>query len=188
MRIILGITGASGVHLSTIFAEKAVELGIELYTVMSKNAYKVFKYEAPNEIELIKRMSKEFYDEDMMDAPIASSSFLTNGMIILPCSMNTVAKLAAGISDNLILRAADIQIKMNNDLVIVPRESPLSQIHLRNLYKLSKLNKVHILFPLLTYYHEPKTIRDMELFNIGKIFDILGIEHNLYKRWGHDKG
>ena len=183
MRIILGVTGASSVHLSTVFAKTLYDEGIELYTVISRNAYKVFRYEEPEGVDKLKRFSKEVYGEDDMDAPIASSSFLCNGMVILPCTMNTVAKLSMGISDNLILRAADIQIKMRNKLIIVPRESPLSQIHLRNLYRLSRLENVYILFPLLTYYHKPKTIKDMEYFTIGKILDILGISHSLYKRW-----
>lgn len=186
MRIILGVTGASSVHLSTVFAKTAYELNIEIYTVLSRNAYKVFRHEDPEGPDTLRKYSKEFYDEDMMDAPIASSSFITNGMVILPCSMNTVAKLSSGISDNLILRAADIQIKMGNKLVVVPRESPLSQIHLRNLYRLSKLRNVYILFPILTYYHKPMSISDMELFTVGRILDIFGVRHNLYKRWGSE--
>ncbi len=187
MRIVLGVTGASAVRLSIVFAKEASKLGVELHTVISKNAYRVFKYEEPDGIEKLKKYSKTVYEEDMLEAPISSSSFKTDGMVILPCSMNTVAKLTVGISDNLLLRAADIQIKMGNKLIIVPRESPLSRIHLRNLYRLSRLNNVYILFPLLTYYHEPKTINDMELFTVGKILDILGVKHNIYKRWRNEE-
>ena len=184
MRLILGITGASSVRLATKFSEVSKQLDIELYSVISKAAEKVFSYEDPGGIDTIRRNSKALYYENEMDAPIASSSFPTDGMVIMPCTMNTAAKIAHGISDNLILRAADIQIKMRNKLVLVPRESPLSPIHLRNLYRVSLMGNTYIILPLLTYYHEPVTIEDMEMFTIGKVLDVFGVKHNIYKRWG----
>jgi 4-hydroxy-3-polyprenylbenzoate decarboxylase len=185
MRLIVGITGASGIRLSVRLLEELNKRGIELYTIVSENAKKVASSEEDKDIlSKIMGLSKTVYNEDDMEAPIASSSYITDGMVIIPCTMNTLAKISYGISDNLILRAADIQIKMKNKLIVVPRESPLSQIHLRNLYRISRIENVYIVFPLLTYYHRPKSIEDMENFTIGKIMDILGIEHKLYKRWG----
>ena len=184
MRIIVGISGASGIRLSARLIKELDRRDVEVYTVITDSALKVAKCEGNNElIDGIRRVSKGFYRQDEIEAPVSSSSFQTNGMVIIPCSMNTVAKLAYGIADNLLLRAADIQIKMRNKLIIVPREAPLSQTHLKNLLKLSKLGSVYILFPVLTYYHRPKTLEDVENFVIGRIMDILGIKHELYRRW-----
>lgn len=184
MKMIIGISGASGIRLSLGLIRELSKRKIEIHTVLTKAAEKVASNEGGEKIiEDIKRFSSRFYMENEIDAPIASSSFLTDGMIIIPCSMNTIAKLAHGIADNLLLRAADIQIKMRNKLVIVPREMPLSSIHLENLLRISKFNTTYIIFPLLTYYHRPETIGDMENFVIGKILDVLGIENQLYKRW-----
>ena len=186
-RIVIGITGASGIRLSLRLIEELNKRDMEIYTVFTRAAEKVALHEEGGDIiESIKRCSSRFYMEDEIDAPIASSSYHTDGMIIIPCSMNTIAKIAHGISDNLLLRSADNHIRMKKKLIIVPRETPLSTIHLENILKLSRINTIHIIFPLLTYYHKPKTIDDMENFIIGKIMDILGIENNLYKRWGED--
>jgi 4-hydroxy-3-polyprenylbenzoate decarboxylase len=185
LKYVVGITGASGVRLSARLIEELSKFS-EVYTIISNSAKKVIEYEGGSEIlKIINSYSRNVFSEDELDAPISSTSFLVNGMIIIPCSMNTVARLANGITSNLILRAADNQIRMRNKLVLVPREAPLNQIHLLNLLKLSRIDSVYILFPVLTYYHNPKTIEDMENFVIGKILDILGFEHNLYRRWGH---
>jgi len=184
MRIIVGVSGASGARLAIRFIKILEELGVEVYSIITKSAILVAKVEEGEEaIEEIQRHSRKLFMEDEMDAPMSSGSFTTNGMVIIPCSMNTIAKLSYGITDNLLLRAADVQIKMGNKLVIVPRESPLSRIHLRNLYRISRLNNVYIIFPLLTYYHKPSTIDEMENYTLGRILDILNIKHNLYRRW-----
>jgi 4-hydroxy-3-polyprenylbenzoate decarboxylase len=183
LRYIIGVTGASGVKLSVRLIEELHKFS-EVYTIVSNSAKKVIEYEGGSEVlKKIKRYSKNVFNADELDAPISSMSFPVNGMIIIPCSMNTIAKLANGIICNLISRVADNQIRMRNKLVLVPREAPLNQIHLRNMLKLSKIDSVYILFPVLTYYHDPKTIEDMENFVTGKILDILGIAHNLYRRW-----
>lgn len=191
MRIIVGITGASGVRLSYRMVEELYNHNINIYTIVTRAALKVFKGEGINGlIDKIREYSSGYYTEDMLEAPLSSSSFLTDGMIIIPCTMNTIAKIVHGIADNLLIRAADNQIKMGNKLIIVPRESPLSTIHLRNMYRLSRMgSNIYIVPPLLTYYHGPRDIRDMENYTIGKILDILGVEHNLYRRWsgyGHE--
>jgi len=188
MRIIVGITGASGIILAYRLVDELYKLGIESYVVATDSSFKVASAEADYDImDKIKSISTDFYKESDLEAPISSGSFKTNGMVIIPCSMNTIAKLSYGISDNLLLRAADIQIKMGNKLILVPREAPISKIHLRNLYRLSKLPNLYILFPVLTYYHKPATIREMENYVIGRILDIFDFEHNLYKRWGGER-
>mgnify|MGYP000117782733 CR=1 FL=1 len=185
VRLVVGISGASGIKLAIRLIEELYNRNIEVHTVVTDNALKVAKCEVnKNLMNMVRKYSKGLYRQDEMDAPISSGSYPVDGMVIIPCSMNTVAKLSYGITDNLLLRAADVQIKMKNKLVIVPREIPVSRGHLRNLLRLASLESVYIMFPVLTYYHKPKTLRDMENFIIGRILDVFGIEHDLYKRWG----
>jgi 4-hydroxy-3-polyprenylbenzoate decarboxylase len=188
VRIIVGISGASGIRLSMRLVEELNNSGVEVYSVITDGAIKVAESEEGESlVTMIKRNSTRFFRQNDMDAPISSGSFPVDGMVIIPCSMNTLAKLSYGISDNLLLRAADVQIKMKRKLVIVPRETPMSSVHLRNLLKLSKYECVYIMFPLISYYHRPKTLEDIENFVIGRIMELLGIEHHLYKRWGVDE-
>ena len=186
-RLVVGVSGASGTPLALRFIREAKSHDIEIHVVLTRAAERVAYYELGIDIAgELRDYVDRFYYEDEIDAPIASTSYQTSGMVIIPCSMNTVAKIANGISDNLLLRAADNHIRMNRKLVIVPREAPLNPLHLENLHKLSMLCNVHILFPVLTYYHKPETIEDMEKFIVGKILDILGIENTLYNRWGEE--
>lgn len=186
MRYIVGVSGASGVRLSIRLLEELKKNDVDIYSVITDNALKVIKVEDAKTLDKIKEYSKKLFMQNEFDASIASSSFPVDGMVVIPCSMNTIAKIAYGIADNLLLRAADIQIKMRNKLVLVPREMPFSQIHFKNLYILSGISSVYIIFPLLTYYHNPKRIEDMENFVIGRILEVIGLSHNLYKRWGED--
>jgi|Deesub1362A_J573_1020465.scaffolds.fasta_scaffold00766_9 4-hydroxy-3-polyprenylbenzoate decarboxylase len=187
-KIVVGVSGASGTPLALKFVREAKSLDIEMHVVLTKAAEKVAYHEMG--IDLAGELgdyAENLYYEDDIDAPIASTSYLTDGMVIIPCSMNTVAKIANGVSDNLLLRAADNHIRMKRKLVIIPREAPLSPIHLENLRRLSSLCNVYILFPVLTYYHKPSSIEEMEKFIVGKILDILGIENSLYNRWGENE-
>ncbi len=188
MKYVVGISGASGVRLSVSLLRELRKNNVTIYSVITDSALKVIKAEEEKILNEIKDYSEEIFRQYDLDAPIASSSFPVNGMIIIPCSMNTIAKITYGIADNLLLRAADIQIKMKNKLILVPREMPLSTIHFKNLYMLSRISTVYIVFPLLTYYHNPKSIEDMENFVIGRILEIIGLSHNLYKRWGGNYG
>ena len=122
------------------------------------------------------------HDNTNIGASIASGSFGVDAMIIAPCSMNTLAKIACGISDNLITRAAAVVIKEHKKLILAPREMPFSAIALENMQKLAALGII-IAPPVLAYYSEQQTLDEMENFIIGKWFDLLGIENSLYKRW-----
>jgi len=172
VKLIVGISGASGVSLAQRFIDKLPK-NIEVFVVVSDNAKVVFE----------KEQNLTILDNSNIAASIASGSFKTDAMIIVPCSMNTLAKIAHGISDNLITRAASVMIKEHRKLILAPREMPFSTIALENMLKLSQLN-IMIAPPVVGYYAQPKDIEEMEDFMIGKWFDLLGIEHDLFKRWG----
>jgi len=178
-KIVVAITGASGVVYGIRLVEE-LSKSRDVYVVVSNAAKKVFQYEYPEGLRKIKNI--KIYSENDIDAPIASSSFCVDAMVICPCSMNTLAAISIGLSDNLIRRVADIMIKEGKKLILVLREMPFSQIHLENMLKLSKLGVV-IMPACPGFYHKPKKIEDMINFVIGKILDNLAIKNNLYKRW-----
>jgi len=187
--LIIGITGASGIVYSVKLVSLTELLGKKydnIYVVYTRSAEKVSKEEMGLQLsEFLKTVNglRGVYREDELESPLASSSRLVGAdMVIVPASMNTVAKLAAGIQDNLLLRAATSVLRLKGKLVIVPRETPLSPMDLRNLYRLSVAGAV-ILPASPGFYHRPRNIEDIVFFVVGKILDSLGIEHNLYLRW-----
>ncbi|HFB54188.1 MAG TPA: UbiX family flavin prenyltransferase [Sulfurimonas autotrophica] len=171
-KIVLAVSGASGVNLGL----KALSLlpdTIEKHLVMSQNSQVVLDKEMQNVIE---------HDNSDISASIASGSFGVEAMIIAPCSMNTLAKIACGISDNLITRCAAVMLKEQKRLILAPREMPFSAIALENMHKLASLGVI-IAPPVMAYYSKQQSLDEMENFIIGKWFDLLNIENDLYKRW-----
>ena len=173
-KILVCISGASGANL-----------GIKLYNLIPKK-YKTYLIVSKNAKTVLQKEENIFLNDDI-SAPPASGSFGIETTFIVPTSMNTLAKIACGISDNLITRAASVAIKEQKKLILAPRELPFSQIALENMLKLSKIPNVFIAPPVIAYYNNPKNIGDMELFLIGKWFDLAGIENNLFKRWGENE-
>lgn len=170
-KIIIACSGASGVNLGL----KTLNLlpdSIEKHFIATNNA----------EVVLDKEQNLTIHDNNDISASISSGSFGVDGMIIAPCSMNTLAKIACGISDNLVTRAASVMIKEQKKLLLAPREMPFSAIALENMHKLASLGVI-IAPPVMAYYSEQSTLDEMENFVIGKWFDLLNIENNLYKRW-----
>jgi 4-hydroxy-3-polyprenylbenzoate decarboxylase len=181
LRLIVAITGASGVIYGTRLLKVLREKKIEVYLIVSKAAEKVIEHE----LEITKKdlkLAQHVYDVDDLDAPVMSGSFQTDGMIIIPCTMKTLAGIAHGYADNLILRAADVTLKERRKLAVVPRETPLSIVHLRNLLEVAKLG-VFVVPAMPAYYHKPKTIDDLVNFVVGKVLDCFNVEHRLFKRW-----
>ena len=178
MRYIVAISGASGAIYGIRLLE---ELPGEKHCIISANGLKIMEYETGKTLDDIKRLA-ELHEEDDMGSPLASGSFGFDAMIIAPASMNTVAKIAHGIADNLITRTASVALKEKRRLVVVPRESPVSAIHLRNLTILAE-NGVDMVLPAPAFYNRPKSVEDMVDFVVGRVLDVLGIEHGLYKRW-----
>ena len=170
-RLIIGISGASGVGLG-LKVIQALPVSIEKYIIVSEHA----------NVVLEKEENQFLLDDNDIGAITASGSFKSDGMLIVPCSMNTLAKISCGIADNLLSRTAAVMLKEKRPLLLAPREMPFSPIALENMLKLSTLG-VHIAPPILGYYAHIQTLEDMENFLIGKWFDLFGIEHTLYKRW-----
>lgn len=170
-KIVVATSGASGVNLGL----KTLELlpdTIEKHFIMSKNSKIVLKEELNTTVHKNKNIA----------ASIASGSFGVDAMIVAPCSMNTLAKIACGISDNLITRCASVMIKEHKKLILAPREMPYSAIALENMQKLATLGVI-IAPPVMAYYSKQQTLDEMENFIVGKWFDLLEIENNLYERW-----
>ncbi len=171
MKIVVATSGASGVNLG-LKTVKLLPNTVEKHFIMSDNS----------KIVLDKEMGIIEHDNEDISASIASGSFGVDAMIIAPCSMNTLAKVACGISDNLVTRCAAVMIKEQKKLILAPREMPFSAIALENMQKLATLGVI-IAPPVMAYYSKQQTLDEMENFIIGKWFDLLGIENNLYKRW-----
>ncbi|SFV61761.1 UbiX family decarboxylase associated with menaquinone via futalosine [hydrothermal vent metagenome] len=177
MKLVLAVSGASGVGLAEKFVEYLPidENEIELHVVVSESASVVAHHE-------MRREMITMHHNDNIAASIASGSFQVDATAVIPCSMNTLAKIAHGIADNLITRVASVALKEQKRLLLAPREMPLSSIALENMHKLSTLG-VTISPPMLGYYSDSDSIDDMERFIIGKWYDTLGIRHKLYRRW-----
>ena len=170
-KIVVATSGASGVNLGLKTLQLLPDY-IEKHFVMTQNST----------IVLDKEMGIIEHNNENISASIASGSFGIDAMIIAPCSMNTLAKIACGISDNLVTRTASVMIKEQKKLILAPREMPFSAIALENMHKLASLGII-IAPPVMAYYSEQQTLGEMENFIIGKWFDLLGIENTLYKRW-----
>ena len=183
MRLIVAITGASGVIYGKRLLRILREKNVETHLIISKAAEKVIAHELEMAREDMKKLADHTYDMDDISSPIVSGSFKTDGMIIIPCSMKTLAGIAHGYSDNLVLRAADVTLKEKRKLILVPRETPLNVVHLRNMLALAEQG-VMIVPAMPAYYHKPEDIDDLVNFVVGRVLDLQGIEHTLYKRWG----
>jgi len=173
MKLVVAISGASGVELGKKFIEYLPK-NIEVHLITTNNALTVNHFENQDSITL--------HDNSNIAASIASGSFQVDATAIIPCSMNTLAKISCGIADNLVTRVASVALKEQKKLLLAPREMPFSAIALENMEKLAKLNVI-IAPPVMGYYATSQTIEDMERFIIGKWYDILGIENSLYERW-----
>lgn len=183
MRIIVGISGGSGAIYALGILEALKGLNIETHLVVSNMGEYVINHECGITLDDVKKMASYYYENYDLASKVASGSFKTDGMIIVPCSMKTLAGIAMGYSDSLLTRAADVCIKDKRKLVILPRETPLSSIHLENMLKLSNLGVI-IMPPTPGFYNHPQDLSDIVTSIVGRSLDVLGIEHDLIKRWG----
>lgn len=182
-RLVVGVTGASGVALALDLLKSLKEMPeIETHLVVTPSAEMTFRLEEETCSRELKKLADVTYNIRDVGAPIASGTFKTAGMIVIPCSMKTTAGIASGYSENLLLRAADVTLKERRKLVLVVRESPLSTIHLRNMYELSQAGAV-ILPAMITGYNALTTAEEMRRHIIGKVLDQFDIENDWVYRW-----
>lgn len=189
---IVAITGASGSIYGVRLVETLLEKGHYVYLLISDAGKIVMEEELPQVWAMEQGVwshpeQVEFVDCHDLTHSIASGSTQIEAMVVAPCSMNTLAHIAHGTTANLIHRAADVTMKERRALILVPRETPLSPIHLKNMLSLAELG-VHILPAMPGFYSHPKTVDDLADFIVGRILDLLKVEHNLYKRWEPQTG
>lgn len=183
-RVVVGVSGASSVTLAgEVLGSLKAFPDVETHLVMTPGAKRALKMESGDDPHVLQREADVVHAPDDLGAGIASGSFKTFGMIVVPCSMKTVAGIACGYSDNLLLRAADVTIKEQRPLLLVPREAPLSPIHLENLLKLSKLPGVKIVPPLVNNYQRAGTVSELEHQIALKLIEYLGFECDERIRW-----
>lgn len=195
-QIVVAITGASGSIYGLRLVEELLRAGCRVTLLHSKAGLEVLRYETGLEwqggaAELQQQMRAHFgvgeqlrhFAADDLFAPVASGSSAPEAVVIAPCSMGTAGRIAAGISDNLIERVADVALKERRDLLLLPRETPLNQIHLQNLLRLSQAG-AQIVPAMPAFYHRPVTLEQLVDFMVGKLLDCLRIEHQLFPRWG----
>ncbi|MFW9821755.1 MAG: UbiX family flavin prenyltransferase [Candidatus Thorarchaeota archaeon] len=180
--MLVAITGASGAILGIKFLKELKELEIESELIISEKAEIIINTETDYKIEEVRNLATKNYDVNDLTAAPASGSYRVDKMIVIPCSMKTLAAIANGYSDNLISRTADVMIKERRKLILVVRETPLNAIHLENMLKLTRLGVI-IFPPIPSFYHKPKNIDDIVNHTIGRILDQAGIQIDI-KRWG----
>lgn len=180
MRIVVGITGASGVVMGIRLLEELVKKNHDVFGIITKNGRQVIAHEIDKDYKFPQEV--QFYEEDDIIAPLNSSSFKVDAMVIVPCSLKTLAALSIGYAQSLIVRCAENVLRTNANLIVVPRETPLSASALENMLKLRRDGAV-IFPPSIAYYFNPQNIDDMTNFFVGKIMDLLQINNQLYKRW-----
>lgn len=182
MKVVVGISGGSGAIYGVSLLKALKELGIETHLVVSTMGEYVTEHECGVSLEQLKGLATYYHDNKNFAAPIASGSFKVDKTIIVPCSMKTLSGIANGYSDSLLTRACDVAIKERRQLIVVPRETPLSPIHLENMLKLANMG-ITIFPPSPGFYSHPETIEDIVLNMTGRLLDMLGIDNNLVKRW-----
>ena len=185
-RIVVGISGASGVTYGVRLLSLLRDTDYESHLIISDSGRLNIKIETRHTPEEVEAMADCVYDHKDMAAALASGSFLTAGMVVVPCTIKSLSGIANSYNENLLVRAADVTLKEKRKLVLVVRETPLHKGHLR-LMTIAADMGAHILPPVPSFYHMPKTIEDIIDQTIGKVFDFFGIEHDLFKRWGEQR-
>lgn len=183
MILVVAITGATGVMYGIRLLQFLKKnTNVETHLIISKVGQKIIQEETDMRISTVQNLATYNCDVNDLSAPISSGSFPTDGMVIIPCTMKTLAGIACGYSENLILRAADVTLKEGRPLILVIRETPLNMIHLQNMLKLAKCGAA-ILPPMPAFYNKPRTVDDIVAYTVGKVLDLLGIRHSLYQPW-----
>jgi 4-hydroxy-3-polyprenylbenzoate decarboxylase len=185
-RLIVGISGASG----TIYGVRLLEVlkdiqGVETHLILSRGAKVAMSHETSIKSETVESLADHVHSPENLAASVSSGSFLTEGMIVAPCSMKTLSMISLSINDNLLIRAADVTLKERRKLLLIPRETPLHLGHLRSMTQITEMGGI-IMPPVPSFYHNPKTIDDIINQTVGKALDQFGIPHQLFDRWKGD--
>ena len=184
MRLVVAITGSTGVAYGVRLLEALGEAGVRTDLILSKWGAKCIPMETDRTVQYVRSLADAVHDDGNMAAPVSSGTHRADGMAVAPCSMKTLSAVANGYDSSLVARAAGVAIKeAGRRLVVVPREAPLSAIHLENMLRLARLGVV-VLPPVPAFYTRPRSVADIVDHTVGKCLDQFGIEHSLYKRWG----
>lgn len=183
MKLVIGMTGSTGVIYGVRILEVLKECGIETHLVITEWAKKCLSMETSYKIDDVKNLATQYSDDSNLASGISSGTYKTDGMIVIPCSMKTLSGIANGYDETLVARAAGVTLKESRKLILVTRETPLTAINLENMLKLARLGVV-ILPPVPGFYTKPQSIEQIIDHTVGKCLDQFSIEHNLYKRWG----
>ena len=179
MKLIIGMTGASGIVIAVELLQRLKKIsGVETHLIITDGAQLTIRDETDFDVFEIRRLADFVYDVNQMDASIASGSFLVDGMIIVPCTVKTLAGIASGYCENLLLRAADVCLKEHRKLLLVPREMPFSRIHLRNMKELADCGAI-IMPPVMTFYNTPKTLDAQINHIVEKILRLFNLPDEL---------
>ncbi len=182
MRLIVAVTGATGSIYAVRLLEALKTERVSVHLIASKWAERTLHQEMGLTVGDLQPLYDCRYEEDDLAAPVASGSFLHDGMAVVPCSMKTLAAIAQGFSENLIVRAADVALKERRKLILVPRETPLHAVHLHNMLTLDRLGAL-IMPPMPAFYNHPRSIDDLVNHLVGRILDHLGLDQHLAPRW-----
>lgn len=185
-RLIIGISGASGVVYGMRMLQLLRNAGVETHLVMSKTAEQTFAYETDVKIADVRALARASYAIDDMAASISSGSFRTAGMVVAPCSMRSMSEIASGVTTTLLTRAADVVLKERRRLVLMVRETPLHTGHLRTMTTLSEMGAI-IAPPVPAFYAKPHGLDDMVENTVGRVLDLFDIDVGVVRRWGEDK-
>jgi 4-hydroxy-3-polyprenylbenzoate decarboxylase len=186
-RLIVGISGASGIIYGIRLLEVLRGSGIETHLVMSRSAELTLTYETDRKVAAVKALADVVYPSTDIGAAISSGSFKTLGMVIAPCSIRTVSEIATGVTSSLLSRAADVVLKERRRLVLMVRESPLHVGHLRTLTQAAEIGAI-IAPPMPAFYARPETLDDLVDHTVGRVLDLFDIDTDLVKRWGEANG
>ena len=182
MVLLVGMSGGSGAVYGVRLLEVLKQLKMEAHLIVSTAAKETLAIETSHKLGYVESLASRVYRFNDITAPPASGTFHTRGMVIIPCSMKTLAGVASGYSDNLLLRAAEVTLKERRPLVIVPRETPLTTIHIENMLRVAQAGAI-VLPAMPGFYGRPGTIDELVDHIVGKVLDVLNIEHDLYRRW-----
>jgi 4-hydroxy-3-polyprenylbenzoate decarboxylase len=185
-RMIIGISGASGVTYGVRLLQLLRNAGVETHLVMSKTAELTFAYETDLKIAEVRELANVCHAIDDMASAISSGSFRTAGMIVAPCSMRSMSEIASGVTTTLLTRAADVVLKERRRLVLMVRETPLHTGHLRTMTALSEMGVI-IAPPVPAFYAKPENLDDMVEHTVGRVLDLFDIDIGVVRRWGEDE-